>query len=237
MRYIFISLLLILVLRGSSQEQRIGDTTSAGIVSYSLRSISGKGSGTRPAYFDNSGKLIAGSSTSIATWGLNGNDSVTNTHFIGTKTAQPLIFKTSNLEAFRVTPGGQVGIAGNFADSNYKLSVNGSIRTRKVRVDQDTWADYVFTTGYKPLSLQEIESFIALHGHLPEVPSAAVAKKDGIDIAVMQTLFLKKIEELTLYAIEQDKVIQKQKEVNEVQAKLIESMEKRLQTLEAIETK
>ena len=84
-------------------------------------------------------------------------------------------------------------------------------------VSTEPWADYVFEPGYKPMALKEIEAFAKANGHLPEVPSAAEVKKDGIDLAKMNAILLKKIEELTLHAVEQEKKMEAlQAEVQEM---------------------
>jgi GGDEF domain-containing protein/ABC-type sugar transport system substrate-binding protein len=69
----------------------------------------------------------------------------------------------------------------------------------------EPWADYVFEPGYTPMALKEVETFAKANGHLPEVPSAAEVQKDGIDLAKMNAILLKKIEELTLHAVAQEK--------------------------------
>jgi hypothetical protein len=69
--------------------------------------------------------------------------------------------------------------------------------------------DYVFDEkNYRPMSLPDVERFVKKNKHLPEVPSAAEMKRDGMDMAGMNLLLLKKVEELTLHVIEQDKKIQ-----------------------------
>jgi uncharacterized coiled-coil protein SlyX len=72
------------------------------------------------------------------------------------------------------------------------------------------WPDYVFSKQYKLPSLADVENFINQNSHLPGIPSAAEVEKKGIDVANNQAALLKKIEELTLYIIEQDKTIKKQ---------------------------
>jgi hypothetical protein len=67
--------------------------------------------------------------------------------------------------------------------------------------------DYVFEPGYKLAPLSEVETFTAKHKHLPEVPSAAEIEKGGLDLAQMNLILLKKVEELTLHAIAQQKQI------------------------------
>jgi hypothetical protein len=104
---------------------------------------------------------------------------------------------------------GQVGIGTlNVNDANYKLFVETGIRTRKVKVDVATWPDYVFSSSYKLPSLKEVEQFIKQHKHLPDVPSEAEVKKEGLDLGENQAVLLKKIEELTLYIIDQNKRIE-----------------------------
>lgn len=103
--------------------------------------------------------------------------------------------------------GGSVAI-GTTKTNGYKLAVDGVIGTREVNVNVDVWADYVFLPGYKLRSLDEIEDHINQYGHLPEVPSEKEVLQDGVNLGEMNALLLKKIEELTLYLIEQNKKIE-----------------------------
>lgn len=100
----------------------------------------------------------------------------------------------------------------DFNDDNYKLFVENGIRTRKIKVDQTAWADYVFAPTYKLLPLQDLETYIKQNQHLPDVPSATEVAKNGIDLGDNQAVLLKKIEELTLYMIEQSKQLETQRE-------------------------
>jgi hypothetical protein len=110
---------------------------------------------------------------------------------------------------------GNVGIGTtNVNDANYKLFVETGMRTRKVKVDVATWADYVFSPSYKLPTLKEVEQFIKQYQHLPNVPSEAEVKKEGLDLGDNQAALLRKIEELTLYIIDQQKEIEKLKEEN-----------------------
>ena len=93
----------------------------------------------------------------------------------------------------------------------YKLFVKDGIRTEKVKVDiasGNGWADYVFEKDYQLMSLNDLEEFIDKNGHLPEVPTTEEAIKNGIELKEMNILLLKKIEELTLYTLEQEKRIE-----------------------------
>lgn len=98
----------------------------------------------------------------------------------------------------------------------YHLSVNGNIRADRVKV-YTTWADYVFEDGYGLPTLEEVEKHIQDKGHLKDVPSAAQVEANGIELGEMNKILLQKIEELTLYTIEQNKINQQQtKQIEEL---------------------
>lgn len=106
----------------------------------------------------------------------------------------------------------QLPIDGIVSDGEkYKLFVKDGIRTEKVKVDiavSNGWADYVFEKDYKLMPLKELDQFINKNGHLPEVPTTKEAIENGIELKAMNILLLKKVEELTLHAIEQQKRIE-----------------------------
>lgn len=100
-------------------------------------------------------------------------------------------------------------------NSNYKMIVEKGILTEKVRVavsGTTDWADYVFADNYELKPLNEVETFVKENRHLPDVPSADDVVKDGIDMAKMDAKLLQKIEELTLYVINQQKQIDAQQQ-------------------------
>lgn len=108
----------------------------------------------------------------------------------------------------RVTSG-NVGI-GIVDTKGYKLAINGSAIAESVTVKMHTdWPDYVFDQSYKQRSLVELEEFIKKNKHLPEIPKASEVSKNGIELGEMNAKLLKKIEELTLILIEQNKRIDK----------------------------
>ncbi|RDD64393.1 hypothetical protein DU478_20570 [Thalassococcus profundi] len=96
---------------------------------------------------------------------------------------------------FTLTAGGDVTIPGNFISGNTTLNV----------------PDYVFEDGYALRPLSEVAAFIGTNRHLPEVPSAAEIAAQGLDMTDMQMRLLKKVEELTLYTLEQQEIIDTQK--------------------------
>ena len=93
-----------------------------------------------------------------------------------------------------------------------KLTVKGDIHAEEVRVDLTVpGPDYVFEEDYDLPSLKSLQNYIRENKHLPEVPSAQAMEKNGIDLGVMNMLLLKKVEELTLYTLEQEANINKLK--------------------------
>lgn len=84
-----------------------------------------------------------------------------------------------------------------------KLMVNGGILCEKIKVILDVPnSDHVFNSNYQLRSLEEINQFIILNKHLPEIPSAEEFKKNGYNIGEMDDILLRKIEEITLYLIQ-----------------------------------
>lgn len=131
----------------------------------------------------------------------------------GSITGGFITFNTNtNEERVRIDVYGNVGI-GTSAPQN-KLDVNGTIHAREVKVDLTGWSDFVFQPSYKLKPLIEVESFIKTNGHLQDIPSAAEVEKDGINLGEMQKKLLQKVEELTLYVIEQQKMIDELKKEN-----------------------
>jgi hypothetical protein len=89
----------------------------------------------------------------------------------------------------------------------YKLDVCGIMRAKEVLV-QTGWCDYVFDKDYKLRSLSEVDNYIQQNKHLPDVPSATDVEANGIKVAQMDSVLIKKMEELTLYVIYQNKQIE-----------------------------
>ncbi|MNV23655.1 hypothetical protein D3C71_1146820 [compost metagenome] len=109
-----------------------------------------------------------------------------------------------------------LGTDGMFSISNgvrktFVVEASGLTRARKIKVDADVWADYVFEDNYVLMPLSEVESFLKEHKHLPSIPSEKVMKEEGIDVAEMNVKMMEKIEELTLYLIQQNKELEQLK--------------------------
>jgi hypothetical protein len=112
---------------------------------------------------------------------------------------------------------GTIGIGTTIPDA--KLAVNGTIHAKEVKVDLTGWADYVFRPNYGLPSLTAVRTYIDQNHHLPGIPSEDQVKKEGIDLGEINKLLIGKVEELTLYLIQQ-------KEENEAQQKLISNQQK-----------
>ncbi len=101
--------------------------------------------------------------------------------------------------------------APNLFPNGYRLFVKDGILTEKVKVAVSgtaNWADYVFAKEYKLRPLTEVESFIKTNRHLPGMLPAEEMVKQGNDLGATDVKLLEKIEELTLYIIEQNKRIE-----------------------------
>ena len=100
------------------------------------------------------------------------------------------------------------GVTGAIAaiDLNTSTAFFDEVKAKEITVSSN-WADDVFEKDYPLMGLNEVESFISKNGHLPGVPSAKEVQKEGIGLSNATETLLKKVEELTLYTIEQNKRI------------------------------
>jgi hypothetical protein len=97
----------------------------------------------------------------------------------------------------------------------------GTTVAKEIVVQTSTFPDYVFKPTYKLTPLSEVKNYIDENQHLPEIPSEAEVKKDGINLGEMNKLLVKKVEELTLYLIEKDKQVNdQQKRMDQLQSQL-----------------
>ncbi len=107
--------------------------------------------------------------------------------------------------AIKALENGNVGIG--TATPAEKLSVNGKIRAKEIKVETNNWPDYVFEEGYQSISLAELENYIKVNKHLPEMPSAKEVETNGVELGMLNKKLLQKVEELTLLLIAQHKEI------------------------------
>lgn len=145
----------------------------------------------------------------------------------------------SGLGGIKLFAGGQeprlvINVEGNVGigttNPQAKLDVRGTISAQEVKVQVLTGADHVFKSNYNLKSLSEIEAFVKENKHLPEIQSEKQMQEEGLNINEFQIKLLQKIEELTLYVIEQDKTIKEQGSLLSKQSTLIENLQDRFET-------
>lgn len=91
--------------------------------------------------------------------------------------------------------------------NNRTMRVDGTIYSKEIICQTNVWSDHVFYEDYNLMSLDELEKFIQVNNHLPDVPKESEIITNGINLGEMNAILLKKIEELTLHLIEQNKKI------------------------------
>jgi hypothetical protein len=129
-----------------------------------------------------------------------------------------MYFSTSNSytegskTAMSIDHNGKVGIG--TTNPNHKLEVIGTIKANILKSNAYTWSDFVFESEYKLPTLRDVENHIKEKGHLKDIPSASEVQKNGINLGEMDAKLLQKIEELTLYTIDQQKEIEELKKQN-----------------------
>jgi len=123
-----------------------------------------------------------------------------------------------------ISDNGNVGIG--MMVPKTKLDVKGTIHSQEVKVDLLGWSDFVFKKEYNLPTLAEVEKHINEKGHLENVPSEDEVLKNGINLGEMNAKLLQKIEELTLYMIDQNKNIKSLIEENKKQNEEIMALKK-----------
>lgn len=185
-----------------------GSSTGKLVVKSNGRVGIGANSGTTNNYAgvlevrDNPGQIAEGSSDLVRIrayyYSPNGNGNLLN---VGTTGA-------TGWEIFQVK-------------ADRRVIVNGTLSAKEIKVQSNPWADFVFEDGYKLLTLEEVENYIHENGRLPGIESADEIEENGLSVGEMQAKQMQKIEELTLYAIEQEKRIDSvEKEMKELREML-----------------
>ena len=150
----------------------------------------------------------------------------------GSSTSNDIRIQTSGLDRLTIKSNGNIGIGTNNPKS--KLSVNGTIISTEIKVlaDISQYPDFVFSDKYKLRSLKEVENYIEENNHLPDIPTADDVT-EGIALGEMNTRLLQKIEELTLYVIEQSKKTEQQNNIIGELKRLVELQNKKIEKLES----
>ena len=114
------------------------------------------------------------------------------------------------------------------------LTIDGPVKAKKLFLSPDGWADYVFDSAYRLPRLADVESYIHREHHLPGIPAAAAIQKDSLDVGAGQAALLKKIEELTLYTIDQNKKLDDQSQKLANQDRQISALRAELEDLKTL---
>ena len=124
------------------------------------------------------------------------------------------------MDRLRVGRRGYPGVAWDERAANALVMVGGMLTAQEIIVHVDQWADDVFDEDYPLPTLADVEDFVREEHHLPGVPSGVEIEESGMDVAATNVTMLRKIEELTLYMIEQNKRLERlERELAELRGK------------------
>lgn len=189
----------------------------------------GSGSGLRFANLTSASSAGTGGSNKVLSVDANGNVILVGltggagTSSVGGPVAEN--WKESDGYLYNNSTNGVV-IKGSGLDGN-SLIVKGGVLSKEVNVKvegSEAWPDYVFKPNYKRLTLGEVEKFIAINGHLPNMLSATEMVANGNNLGKTDIKLLEKVEELTLYLLEM-------KKVNDAQAAQLKSLKQQVSKL------
>ncbi|HZH74311.1 MAG TPA: hypothetical protein VFD91_17600, partial [Mariniphaga sp.] len=122
-----------------------------------------------------------------------------------------------DISVFTIDANGNLRVRNASRDVFHINTSNQTVFARKIVVDEAFWPDYVFEKNYRLRPLGEVKQFIEQNGHLPNVPSQKEVEENGVDLGKMVNVLLEKVEELTLYAIQQQEEIECLKQLLEQQ--------------------
>ncbi|MBS1567606.1 MAG: discoidin domain-containing protein [Bacteroidetes bacterium] len=173
---------------------------------------------------------ISVNSSPANAWSVKGNSSIKpDSQFLGTLDNSAVAFRVGNIERARFDSVGRLLINTSVlqnGDSTTMLAVKGSILAKNLRITQLNWADYVFAQDYKLMPLHKVGEYIKQNKHLPGIPATGTIMQKGLDVGSGQTMLLEKLEELTLYLLDQNRKIELQQKKIERQQKEIDVLKK-----------
>lgn len=182
----------------------------------------------KPGFYESlSSDIINAPAKDTWIWGINvahsSNAKVTNdSYHYGAQILFPIKNATQNPEIYVRSMGKEgEGKWAKLIHSKGDHAIDGKLVAKEIEIKVVTGADFVFSPAYKLKPLSEVESFVQNNRHLPDIPSEKEMQENGLNLNEMQIKLLQKIEELTLYVIEQDKKIESQaKKITELESKL-----------------
>ena len=210
----------------------LGDASGDGVASWQAASGSGSGSGfwegsqTGSINNTNSGNINVNSLLSCGY--VETNERITRTGYAGTGITfggADLSMRTAGANTLACY-NGYVGVNGYPSTSGAKLQVNGSCQATEFISGTTTYPDYVFEDDYKLMPLDELAAFIAEEGHLPKIATEKeVEAFGGVKLGELQIQLLEKVEELTLYTLQQEERIKAQQEAYDALKAQVESLQ------------
>lgn len=215
-----------------------GNTWSKGLAFMRYDAVNPCGGGICdvPLYLDDNGKVGIGSmapearfhilqkasnqpidAMTIDVESFGSTSNADNSHYfrirdIGASGHVPFIIKgNGNVGIGNSSPQYKLDVTGKASFSD-NVRVNAKIEAKEIKVTLTPTADFVFEEDYALPKLEDVEKHIKEKKHLPEISSAKVMEKEGVNVGEFQIKLLQKIEELTLYTIEQNKQLKNQRE-------------------------
>lgn len=149
-----------------------------------------------------------------------------------------LRFMTANIQRMIIANTGFVGLSdvtvgGAQFVPTQRLDVNGNVRVRGSVITNTTiYPDYVFEPDYKLMPLPELATYVKQEKHLPDIPTAQEIKTHGVNMSQLQIQLLKKVEELTLYTVQQEKANTQQEKTIQALTSLVTQLTARVASLE-----
>ncbi|GIV27443.1 MAG: hypothetical protein KatS3mg027_1257 [Bacteroidia bacterium] len=120
-------------------------------------------------------------------------------------------------DVVRIFGSGKVVIGKEIKYSTHSdalLQVSGKIVSKEFFVTVQNWSDDVFEIHYKLPDLYELEKYYRTYKTLPGIPNVKEVLNDGVNVGKLIPLLLRKIEELTIIVVNQQKEIDQLKKSN-----------------------
>ena len=152
---------------------------------------------------------VIDTSNTLGEWGIEYETNNNDYNLNGLNFWKPYSCKNPGNGYLYLRNDGNVGIGTSTPQS--KLAVNGRVTAKEFEATLDSFPDYVLERSYKLMPLNELEKYIQANKHLPEVPTEKEVSDQGLKLAEMNAVLVKKVEELTLYIIAMKKEIEELK--------------------------
>lgn len=115
-------------------------------------------------------------------------------------------------ETMRIHTDGNVGIG--VVAPTQKLEVDGTIKATSFVTSTASFPDYVFSSSYKKLSLNNLDQYIQANKHLPNMPAEAEVVANGLDVADVVIKSVENIETIYLHLIEMNQKLDQLQQEN-----------------------